>query len=175
MHPSLTVTSRSPQETLSLGAALAPALVPGDVISLSGELGAGKTVFVKGLAGGLGVTSPVTSPSFVLVNEYAGRLRIVHLDVFRLSSIQEVLDLGFEELLDPAGILVIEWGAAVAPLLPGDLLDIELQRSSDLDAEQERVVLFRPRGSAWVDKLEALRERVGASGRATPQKKASER
>jgi tRNA threonylcarbamoyladenosine biosynthesis protein TsaE len=158
MHVGMTVTSHSPGETLALGAALAPSLGPGDVISLSGDLGAGKTIFVKGLASALGVDTPVTSPSFTLVNEYTGRHRIVHLDVYRLSSIQEVLDLGFEELLDPSVILIIEWGTVVAPLLPSDLLDIELQRSSDPDAEQDRIVLFRPRGPAWARRLELFRE-----------------
>ncbi|CAN5681581.1 hypothetical protein BH18ACT15_BH18ACT15_14220 [soil metagenome] len=160
MHPGLTLITHSPEETLALGQALASVLAPGDVISLGGDLGAGKTVFVKGVAAGLDVTSPVTSPSFALVNEHAGRHRLVHVDVYRLDSIQEVLDLGFEELLDPSAVVVIEWGTAVAPLLPAELLDIEVQRSPDLDAEQDRIILFRPRGSGWADRIEVLSGRA---------------
>ena len=84
-----------------LGAALAPTLLPADVISLSGDLGAGKTVFVQGLGAALGVQQRITSPTFTLLHEYSGRYQILHLDVYRLDSVQEVLDLGFEELLDP--------------------------------------------------------------------------
>lgn len=157
MRGSMRVRSRSPEETRILGAALAPVLLPGDVISLSGDLGAGKTVFVQGLAAALGVTTRVTSPSFTLVQEYPGRYPIVHLDVYRLDSFQEVFDLGFEELLDPEAILVIEWGEAVAPLLPERYLEIFLTRPSDPDANGERVVTFRPSGHEWARKLEAMR------------------
>ncbi|MEA2488105.1 MAG: tRNA threonylcarbamoyladenosine biosynthesis protein TsaE, partial [Actinomycetota bacterium] len=103
----LSVVSRSPEETRIVGASLAPVLLPGDVISLSGDLGAGKTVFVQGLATALGVQRRVTSPTFVIVHEYEGRFPILHLDVYRLDSFQEVLDLGFEELLDPEAILLV--------------------------------------------------------------------
>jgi tRNA threonylcarbamoyladenosine biosynthesis protein TsaE len=162
------VDSRSPEETRILGASLAPALLPGDVLSLNGDLGAGKTCFVQGLAGALEVDGRVTSPTFTLVHEYNGRYPIVHLDVYRLNYFQEVLDLGFEELLDPGAILVVEWGEAVAPLLPNRYLDIELRRSDDwgaaasgdddLDGRDElRAVAFRSRGPGWERKLDTMR------------------
>jgi tRNA threonylcarbamoyladenosine biosynthesis protein TsaE len=158
MLRSLAVTSTSPEETRILGAALAPVLLPGDVVSLSGDLGAGKTVLVQGVATALGVIKRVTSPSFAIVHEYYGRYRIVHIDVYRLNSFQEVLDLGFEELFDPEGIMVVEWGEAVAPMLPPRYLDIDIRRSEDLDAEDNRDIAFRPRGHEWVDKLEIMRK-----------------
>jgi tRNA threonylcarbamoyladenosine biosynthesis protein TsaE len=156
MHGALGVVTTSPEETRTLGAALAPLLLPGDVISLSGDLGAGKTVFVQGVASALGVEGRVTSPSFTIVHDYSGRYRIVHIDVYRLSSFQEVLDLGFEELLDPEAVMLVEWGEAVAPLLPRRHLDVELRASGAGDAD-ERIVVFRPRGGEWERKLDAMR------------------
>lgn len=156
----LLVVSRSPEETRILGASLAPLLLPGDVLSLNGDLGAGKTCFVQGLAGALGVESRVTSPTFTLMHEYAGRYPIVHLDVYRLDYFQEVLDLGFEELLDPGAILVVEWGEAVAPLLPARYLEIELRRAGaagDACDEDCRSVAFRARGDGWERKLDSMR------------------
>ena len=123
----LSVVSRSPEETRILGAALAAAVLPGDIISLSGHLGAGKTVFVQGLARALGVETPVTSPSFTLVNHYEGRFSILHLDVYRLDSFQEVIDLGFDELLGGEAVAVVEWGEAVQPLLPRGYLEVVIE------------------------------------------------
>ncbi len=157
MQRGLAITTTSPDETRILGAALAPTLIPGDVVSLSGDLGAGKTVFVQGVAGALGVTRPVTSPTFTIMHEYEGRYPILHLDVYRLDSFQEVLDLGFEELLDPAAIILIEWGEAVAPLLPVTRLEVDIFRSADPYAENDRRVLFKARGGDWRRKLEAMR------------------
>jgi tRNA threonylcarbamoyladenosine biosynthesis protein TsaE len=158
MHRSLAVTSTSPEDTRILGAALAPVLLPGDVISLSGDLGAGKTVFVQGLAAALSVKGRVTSPTFTIVHEYHGRHRILHIDVYRLNSFQEVLDLGFEELLDPEAIMLVEWGEAVAPLLPQRYLEIDIRRSVDPNAVSHRDMVFRPRGEEWVRKLEGMRK-----------------
>lgn len=152
----MSVVSHSPEETRILGAALAPLLVPGDVIALDGDLGAGKTCFVQGMASALGISQRVTSPTFTLVHEYAGRWPLVHLDVYRLQSFQEVLDLGFEELLDPSAILVIEWGEAVEPLLPRRCLAIDLRRAPD-GPEDDRVITFRPRGDGWAHKIVLMR------------------
>ena len=153
----LSVSSRSPEETRILGSALAPVMLPGDVVSLSGDLGAGKTVFVQGLARALGVETQVTSPTFTIVHEYRGRYPIVHLDVYRLDSFQEVLDLGYDELLEPEAILVVEWGDAVAPLLPRRYLSIEILRAPPDDDEDLRTVSFRPTGPEWASKLDSMR------------------
>lgn len=156
MHPILRIVTRSPEESLVLGSALAPSLVPGDVVSLSGDLGAGKTVFVRGVAKALGVAGRVTSPTFTIVHHYDGRYPIVHIDVYRLTSFQEVLDLGFEELLDPEAVLLVEWGEAVAPLLPRQYLELDIRRTA-VDADGERSFTFRPRGVDWERKLDAMR------------------
>jgi tRNA threonylcarbamoyladenosine biosynthesis protein TsaE len=154
---SLAITSRSPEETRILGASLAPVLLPGDVISLNGELGAGKTVFVQGLATALGTSRRVTSPAFTIVHEYDARWPILHIDVYRLNSYQEVIDLGFEELLDPGAILIVEWGEAVGPLLPRRYLEIDMRRPPDDDSDDLREITFNPRGIEWARKLESMR------------------
>ena len=156
MQRALQVTTHSAEETRILGAALAPLLLPGDVISLSGDLGAGKTCFVQGLATALGAPGRITSPSFTIVHEYEARYPIVHLDVYRLDSFQEVLDLGFEEFLDPRAILILEWGDAVEPLLPRSHLRIEL-RQGDPEQEDDRIIVFKPRGEEWNRKLRGMR------------------
>jgi tRNA threonylcarbamoyladenosine biosynthesis protein TsaE len=152
----LGIVTTSPEETRILGAALAPLLLPGDVISLNGDLGAGKTVFVQGLATALGVEQRVTSPSFTIVHHYEGRYRVLHIDVYRLDSFQEVLDLGFEELLDPESILLVEWGEVVGPLLPRRHLEVELRALSGGSDPDERFVVFRPHGDEWVRKLAGM-------------------
>ena len=157
MRRGLAVLSRSPEETRILGASLAPVLLPGDVISLSGDLGAGKTVFVQGLATALGYSGRVTSPTFTLVHEYEARYPIVHVDVYRLDSFQEVLDLGFEELVAPNSIVLVEWGEAVSPLLPKRSLDIAIKRSEDMDATDDRLMIFRPGAPDWLGKLSAMK------------------
>ena len=157
MRRGICVTSTSPEETRILGACLAPVLLPGDVVSLSGDLGAGKTVFVQGICTALGYTGRVTSPTFTLVHEYDARYPIVHLDIYRLDSYQQVLDLGFEEIVGPNSIVLVEWGEAVSPLLPKRSLDVVLTRSDDLDATEERKIVFRPGAPEWIAKLTAMR------------------
>jgi len=105
-----TFISHSPAETESLGESFGRAAKRGLVIALSGELGAGKTQLVKGLARGLGTAARVHSPTFTLVNEYAGgRLKLFHLDLYRLESSAQILSAGLEEFLQPDGVAVVEW------------------------------------------------------------------
>jgi len=147
------LTTTSPEGTRAVGAALAALLVPGDVVSLTGDLGAGKTCFVQGAAGALGVTEGVASPSFVLVREYRGVLPIYHMDVYRLDRIQEVLDLGFEDLLDPQGVIFIEWGSAIEGLLPDSHIEVELLTG---EQETQRRVVLTARGPGWAERWERL-------------------
>jgi tRNA threonylcarbamoyladenosine biosynthesis protein TsaE len=128
--------SESPEATERLGETLAPALRAGDVIALVGPLGAGKTRFVIGLARGLSAASRVRSPSFTLVNEYHGRLRLAHLDLYRLDDHSGALaSLGLEELLEDSA-LVVEWGEK----LPGVLLDQALRIDFEIMSEQGRAL-----------------------------------
>jgi len=112
-----TFISHSPEETESLGESFGRAARHGLVIALSGELGAGKTQLVKGLARGLGITARVHSPTFTLVNEYGGgRLKLFHLDLYRLETPQQILTAGLEEFFQPNGVAVIEWAERIYDL-----------------------------------------------------------
>ncbi len=133
--------SASPAQTRAAGEALGRLLRPGDVVALDGPLGAGKTEFTKGLAAGLDVAEdePVVSPTFVLVREYAGRLRLYHLDAYRLSGAEELLALGFEEMCsDAAGVVVVEWADRAAGAIPAHAIRIELEH---VDPERRALVV----------------------------------
>jgi tRNA threonylcarbamoyladenosine biosynthesis protein TsaE len=130
--------SRSPEETQRIGEALGSRLSPGDVVACIGELGAGKTCFLQGLARGLGVREPVTSPTFVFINHYEGRIPVYHVDAYRAESLAEILDLGVEELLWGDGVTVIEWAEKLLPLLPSRTI---IARISGLGDEPREIVL----------------------------------
>ncbi len=151
----LRVTSRSPAETQVVAARLQPLLVPGDVILLGGELGAGKTTFTQGLARAMGITEPVTSPTFTLVHSYdaPGLVRLVHVDVYRLEHLQEIVDLGLAELFDGA-VTVVEWGEVAAPVLLPDYLEVRLDFG---DGDDERMVAVAAVGPRWAGRLPAVR------------------
>ena len=121
------LVSDSPEATTAAGERLAARLGPGDVVGLTGELGAGKTCFVQGLVRGLGVATPATSPTFVLVNEYRGRLPVHHVDVYRTQSLTELLDLGLDEMLAGGGVTVVEWADRCAPLLPSRTIRVHIE------------------------------------------------
>ena len=111
------LTTKAAAETEAVGEAVGSLLRVGDLVVLTGDLGAGKTTFAKGLARALGVTQKVTSPTFTIVQEYDGRVPVAHVDVYRLDRIQELHDFGFEELLE-SRVTIVEWGEAIAPVLP---------------------------------------------------------
>lgn len=145
----------SVDDTRALAAALASISEPGDLILLAGDLGAGKTAFVQGFGQALGVTEPITSPTFALAQQYeaAHGRRIHHLDVYRLEQLHEVLDLDIAELLDAGGIVLVEWGDAVTPALPKDYLEVTLAHGSDPD---ERLVTLHPVGERWCRREDAI-------------------
>jgi tRNA threonylcarbamoyladenosine biosynthesis protein TsaE len=119
MITSQQVEARGIEETLKFGERLAAELQRGDVLALSGDLGAGKTVLVKGIARGLGIPGDVTSPTFTLVHEYAGgRLPVFHIDLYRLDNVEQALAIGIEDYLDGPGVTAIEWAEKIEPLLP---------------------------------------------------------
>ena len=121
--------SRSVEETERLGADLARALRPGDVVALIGEIGAGKTTFVRGLAQGLGVpASSVASPSFVLVRQYtSGRIPLYHADLFRLDSLPQAANVGLEDYYEKGGVTLIEWANQVPGVLPEEFLEVRFE------------------------------------------------
>jgi tRNA threonylcarbamoyladenosine biosynthesis protein TsaE len=112
------VVSRSAEETQALGERLGSRLGRGDVVACIGPLGAGKTCFLQGLARGLGVTADVTSPTFVLVNQYRGRVPVYHVDAYRTGSLTELVDVGLEEMLHGEGVTIVEWADKLLSLLP---------------------------------------------------------
>ena len=150
--------TRSTDETLELAGSVGELLRAGDVVSLVGDLGAGKTVFARGVARALGVTEPVVSPSFTIVREYDGRMPLVHVDVYRIDTVQELHDLGFEELVRDDAVTLVEWGDMIDGLLPGDRLDVRLAPG---DTDDERVVEIEGHGRSWRGRTAEL-----AAGRA---------
>ena len=126
--------TNSPEETEALGADLAGRLEPGTVIAFTGDLGAGKTAFVRGLARGLGVQERVTSPTFTIVNEYeGGRLPLFHFDMYRLGSADELFDIGWEDYLARGGVCAVEWSENVADALEEGCLRVDIRRGEDDD------------------------------------------
>jgi tRNA threonylcarbamoyladenosine biosynthesis protein TsaE len=155
MH--LELASPTAEDTRAIGAALAPLLRAGDVIALTGELGAGKTTLVQGIAGALRYDGAVTSPTFTLVREYrTPTLPLVHADVYRLDRVQDALDLGLDETAED-GVLLIEWGDAVDALLPADRLVVQLSVPGEDDA---RRIALRSEGTAWQTRWERLEQAV---------------
>ena len=133
--------TNSPEETWALAARLADELIPGTVMALHGDLGAGKTCFVQGLAAALGIDEPITSPTYTLIGEYEGRLPLHHIDLYRISGPEEVLGLGIEEYFDANGITAIEWAERADGLLPPDLLHIQI--TTDEETEKRTFHIFR--------------------------------
>lgn len=142
-------------DTRAVGDAFAGLLRARDAVILTGELGAGKTTLVQGIAHGLGVTDRVVSPTFTLVREYHGRLEVAHVDVYRLERIQDVVDLSLEELGEGEAVLLVEWGDAVEEVLPADHLTIELTGGED---DEARRLSFTPGGQTWVERWERLEQ-----------------
>ena len=120
--------SQSFEDTMRLGEKLGREARAGDVYCLSGDLGAGKTVFSKGFGKGLGVTEEITSPTFSIINEYPGRLTLYHMDVYRLGSEEEAEDAGVSECLFGGGVCLVEWGEKVESLLPEDAQWITIEK-----------------------------------------------
>ena len=125
----MTVITKSPEQTELLGKKLAELLRPGDVIAYYGDLGAGKTAFTRGLAAGLGIREAVTSPTYTIVNEYlSGRMPLFHFDMYRLSSSEELFDIGWEDYLARGGVCAVEWSENVADALT-DAISITIEKN----------------------------------------------
>ena len=154
----IVATTTSVDDTRALAAELAALAAPGDLVVLAGDLGTGKTAFAQGFARGLGVKEPVTSPAFILVRTYDGRLPLVHLDVYRLDNMQELVDLGIAELLDEGAVTLVEWGDAVTPGLPADFLEVRLEAG---DGPDDRLLTIRSVGPAWPPRADRIRKAVG--------------
>jgi tRNA threonylcarbamoyladenosine biosynthesis protein TsaE len=144
--------TQSDEETRAFGESLGRRLGPGQVVCLIGPLGAGKTTLAQGIARGLEVEDVVNSPTFTLVQEYAGRLRVYHLDVYRLSGPEEAADLALDEMLGASGVVIIEWPERIAAALPPERLEVRLEPQGD--ARRITTTAVGPRAAALLAGLQ---------------------
>lgn len=125
------LTTHTPEQTIAIGEFIGSRLQKGDILALQGTLAAGKTTITKGIARGLGITENVTSPTFTLISEYIGRIPLYHMDVYRLGTTEEFINLGVEEMLYGNGVCVIEWSEKVMSELPKNSITISLVTQED--------------------------------------------
>jgi len=165
MTGALRLATSSADATRDLAAAIAGWCIPGDVLLLSGDLGAGKTTFAQGFGRALGIDEPVTSPTFTLVRQYElpeaprGIRIVLHADVYRLEHLAEVADLGLGQLVEDAGVALVEWGEAAEPVLGDGALSVRLV--ADPDDEDRRNVTISSSGSVWDARWEELVASLG--------------
>jgi len=146
------VVSGDPAATREIGARLAQAAAAGDLVCLRGELGAGKTQLAKGFGAGLGVTDTISSPSFVLMAEYAGRLPLFHVDLYRLADAADAVAGGLLDERQADGVTIVEWPERMGAILPAARLDVTIDGSGD----EPRTITFRAGGTALARYLEML-------------------
>lgn len=144
------VTLHGDQEMIAFGRKIGEALTPHTLITMTGELGAGKTTLTKGIGQGLGVTRTINSPTFTIVKIYEGRLPLYHFDAYRLEGMDD--DLGFEEMFDDAGVCVVEWPMYIEDILPRERLEIEIVKND----ETSRSLVFHPTGDKYCKLVEEL-------------------
>jgi len=161
----LTIRTKSKDETMALGEQLGKHLRPGDVIALFGDLGAGKTTLTKGIAAGMNLPADVHSPTFTLIHEHPGPVPLYHVDLYRLSTEEEVERIGIDEYIYGDGVTVIEWADRMRSLLPSDRLDIEIRfeakpalesRVTETEGENVRTLTFEtgsPRMQSVIEEL----------------------
>lgn len=127
----MTFETHSPEQTEALGEALGKVLSPGAVVAYTGDLGAGKTAFTRGLARGLGASEPVTSPTYTIVNEYlSGRIPLFHFDMYRLGSSEDLFDIGWEDYLERGGVCALEWSENIADALENPIR-VQLEKTGE--------------------------------------------
>ncbi|MDI0275078.1 tRNA (adenosine(37)-N6)-threonylcarbamoyltransferase complex ATPase subunit type 1 TsaE [Bacillus safensis] len=150
----LTWKTKGADETKRIAAALAKLVMPGDVLTLEGDLGAGKTTFSKGFAEGLGITRIVNSPTFTIIKEYTdGRLPLYHMDVYRMEDAEE--EIGLEEYFEGEGVCLVEWAHLIEPQLPSSYLKIEMLRT---EREEERHLTFDAKGERYETLCKEMKE-----------------
>lgn len=156
------IETNSPEETYALSSLLGKKLKGGELIALEGELGAGKTHFVKGLAHGLGAKEVVTSPTFTLINIYEGRIPLAHFDVYRLPTPQAIEELGYEEFFYGPGVTAVEWSDLISSYLPSHYLLVRIERSISQTGKDSRSLTFIPYGPKMESLVEELIRDAGS-------------
>jgi tRNA threonylcarbamoyladenosine biosynthesis protein TsaE len=144
------IKTKSAEETMAFAEKLGSILKKGDVLTLAGDLGAGKTTFTKGLAKGLGITRTVNSPTFTIIKEYKGRLPLYHMDVYRLE--ESDVDLGFEEYFSGEGVCVVEWATFIKEYLPDERLELVISHIS----QDEREIQLTPLGDRYGERVKEI-------------------
>ena len=151
----LKIKTCSEEETIKLGKRLGSKLHAGDIVCLQGDLGTGKTTFVKGICAALGVDAPVTSPTYKMVNEYRGELKVNHLDLYRIHKEEELYDLGFEDYIYGDGISIIEWPDKARSLMPDNYLDVNFRGQGN-----KREIRFIPQANKFIGLVAELKQDV---------------
>lgn len=141
------------KETESFGLKLGSLLMPGDILCLNGDLGAGKTTMTQSIGKGLGVDDYITSPTFTLINEYKGRIWVYHFDVYRLENVEDLYDIGFDEYFYGHGVCIIEWAEKIEKLLPEDRIVIDIKKGKGTD---ERILYISGQGSRYKEIIKEL-------------------
>ncbi len=136
------IETNSPEETFELGKRMGEACLPGQVYTLIGDLGVGKTVFTQGLAAGLGITGPVNSPTFTIVQEYEqGRLPFYHFDVYRINDVEEMDEIGYEDYFYGQGVCMIEWANLIEEILPEHYTQITIEKDLQKGFDYRKITL----------------------------------
>ena len=141
----MVIETRSPEETFALGEKLGREAKPGQIYTLNGDLGTGKTVFTQGFASGLGITEPVNSPTFTIVQMYEdGRLPFYHFDVYRIGDIEEMEEIGYEDWFYGEGVCLIEWADLIQEILPPDVIAIEIEKNLEKGFDYRKITISDP-------------------------------
>ncbi len=131
------IITYGPNETMAFGERFSERLGPGSVVGLSGMLGSGKTCLIKGICRGLGIYEPVTSPTFIIINQYRGRLPVYHFDLYRINSAEELYELGYEEYFYGMGVCLVEWAEKAGELLPEESIKVKLEYLGETERKIE--------------------------------------
>ena len=136
------IETNSAEETFALGKALGEKASPGQIYTLDGDLGTGKTVFTQGVAAGLGITEPITSPTFTLIHEYdTGRRPIYHFDVYRIGDIEEMEEIGYDDYFFGEGICLIEWADLIREILPEHVIRITIEKDLEKGFDYRKITI----------------------------------
>ena len=137
-----TIETRTPEETFELGKKIGIQALPGQVYTLVGDLGVGKTVFTQGVASGLGITEPICSPTFTIIQEYeTGRLPFYHFDVYRIGDIEEMEEIGYDDYFFGEGICLIEWANLITEILPENIIQITIEKDLEKGFDYRRITI----------------------------------
>lgn len=135
--------SYSYEDTSKIAAEIAQTFKGGEFVAMYGDLGAGKTAFVQGVAKALGIDRPVTSPTFTIVNEYEGSLTLYHFDVYRIDDIDEMYEIGYDEYISSDGVCIVEWAELIEDLFPDEYIKITILKDSEKDYDYRKIILER--------------------------------